>query len=220
MEDETRQMEDAREKNDIAEVRWAPRVNPNKIRRLYETDARGIVDDELIEEVGFAFYSRCRSILTATEAHAGRVECPRCGSIVLHHGDRNALIRCDQCSWQVRWGDYFKTYQDKHLHGGGAVWAFRSYIEEFTKARSSRERMLAIDRLIHVFHCELVQDPVRSVGVNLIYGKNTREVTEFLDRLTYGEATSPELKETKVAWDRKLELSQRYHPIDRHENKT
>jgi len=120
----------------------------------------------------------------------------------------------------VRWGDYFKTYQDKHLHGGGAVWAFRSYIEEFTKARSPRERMLAIDRLIHVFHCELVQDPVRSVGVNLIYGKNTREVTEFLDRLTYGEATSPELKETKVAWDRKLELSQRYHPIDRHENKT
>ena len=82
------------------------------------------------------------------------------------------------------------------------------------------KRMLAIDRLIHVFHCELVQDPVRSVGVNLIYGKNTREVTEFLDRLTYGEATSPELKETKVAWDRKQELSQRYHPINRPESST
>ena len=58
------------------------------------------------------------------------------------------------------------------------------------------------DRLIHAFHCELVQDPVRSVGVNLIYGKNTREVTEFLDRLTYGEASTPELKETRAAWER------------------
>jgi hypothetical protein len=71
--------------------------------------------------------------------------------------------------------------------------------------------------LIHVFHCELVQNPVRSVGVNLIYGKNTREVTEFLDRLTYGEASTPELKETRIAWERKLELSQRYHPIRRGE---
>jgi hypothetical protein len=210
-------MEDANEKKDLAEVRWAPRVNPQKIRRLYETDARGIVDDELIEEVGFALYSRCQSILIATEAHAGRVQCPRCGNIVPHQSDRNAILQCEQCSWRVRWGDYFKTYQDKHLHGGGAIVAFKEYLEAFTRARSPRERMLAIDRLIHVFHCELVQDPVRSVGVNLIYGKNTREVTEFLDRLTYGESSTPELKETRIAWERKLELSQRYHPIRRGE---
>jgi ribosomal protein S27AE len=208
-------MEDADEKQDLAEVRWAPRVNPQKIRRLYETDARGIVDDELIEEVGFALYSRCQSILIATEAHAGRVQCPRCGSIVPHHGDRDATLQCEQCSWRVRWGDYFKTYQDKHLHGGGALFAFKEYLDAFTRASSPRERMLAIDRLIHVFHCELVQDPVRSVGVNLIYGKNTREVTEFLDRLSYGEASTPELKETRIDWERKLELSQRYHPIRR-----
>jgi predicted RNA-binding Zn-ribbon protein involved in translation (DUF1610 family) len=207
-------MEDSRERDDLAEVRWAPRVNPQKIRRLYETDARGIVDEELIDDVGFALYSRCQSILTATEAHAGRVQCPRCGAIVLRPRDRDPVLQCEQCAWQVRWRDYFKTYQDKHLHGGGAVAAFASYIEEFTRARSPRERMLAIDRLIHVFHCELVQDPVRSVGVNLIYGKNTREVTEFLNRLSYGEASTPELKETRAAWDRKLNLSRRYHPIN------
>src|SRR5260370_19635440 len=75
-------MDDNTERNDLAEVRWAPRVNPHKIRRLYDTHARGIVDDELIEEVGFALYSRGKSILIATEAHAGRVQCPRCGNIV------------------------------------------------------------------------------------------------------------------------------------------
>src|SRR5436305_3499491 len=118
-------MEDSTDRYDLAEVRWAPRVNPHKIRRLYETDARGIVDEELIEEVGFALYSRCRSILAATEAHAGRIQCPRCGAIVAHNWDRRAVLQCGACSWRVRWGDYLKTYQDKHLHGGGAVAAFQ-----------------------------------------------------------------------------------------------
>jgi predicted RNA-binding Zn-ribbon protein involved in translation (DUF1610 family) len=205
-------MEDAGAKDDLAEVRWAPRVNPAKIRRLYETDARGIVDDDLIEEVGFALYSRCLSILTVTEAHAGRVQCPRCSTII-HREARSAFIECSECGWKVSARDYHQTYQDKHLHGGGAIWAFEEYIEGFTKACSPRERMLAIDRLIHVFHCELTRDPVRSVGVNLIYGKNTREVTEFLNDLTYGDASTPEVKETRIAWERKLEMSQRYHPI-------
>jgi hypothetical protein len=112
---------------------------------------------------------------------------------------------------------YHKTYQGKQLHGGGAIWAFKNYIEEFTRARTPRERMLTIDRLIHVFHCELVQDPVRSVGVNLIYGRNTREVTEFLNVLTYGDASTPELKETRAVWEKKLQVSQRYHPIGKRE---
>jgi len=180
--------------------------------------ARGIVDEELIEDVGFGLYSAARAILIATEAHAGRVQCPRCSHIITHRGDRNAIIECAECSWRVRWGEYHKTYQDKHLHGGGAIPAFQGYIEDFTKARMPRERMLAIDRLIHFFHCELLQNPVRSVGVTLIYGKNTREVTEFLDRLSYGEASTPELIETRAAWDRKLELSQRYHPIRKPES--
>ena len=33
--------------------RWAPRVPQDKVRRLYETDARGIYDDELIDDVGY-----------------------------------------------------------------------------------------------------------------------------------------------------------------------
>jgi hypothetical protein len=208
-------MGETSEKYDLAEVRWASRVNPQKIRRLYETDARGIVDEELIEEVGFGLYSRCLSIIAVTQAHAGRLPCPRCSQVIEHRWDRNAVLQCAGCGWRVRWGDYFKTYRGKQLHGYGALPFFQSYVEEFTRARSPRERMLAIDRLIHAFHCELVQDPVRSVGVNLIYGKNTREVTEFLDRLSYGEASTPELKATRAAWERKLELSQRYHPIER-----
>jgi hypothetical protein len=41
--------------------RWARRVEQEKIRRLYETDARGIVDDELIDEVGYAMSPAARA---------------------------------------------------------------------------------------------------------------------------------------------------------------
>ena len=40
----------------------------------------GILDDALTVEVGEAMFARCRSILTVTEAAAGRAECARCRS--------------------------------------------------------------------------------------------------------------------------------------------
>ncbi|MGI6704943.1 MAG: hypothetical protein ACOX6S_01330 [Clostridia bacterium] len=38
---------------------WAPKVNPNKIRRLYQQDAKGILDDELLDDVGYSLYGSC-----------------------------------------------------------------------------------------------------------------------------------------------------------------
>jgi hypothetical protein len=34
------------------EIRWSRRVKPEMIRRLYTLDAKGIVDEDLINEVG------------------------------------------------------------------------------------------------------------------------------------------------------------------------
>jgi hypothetical protein len=67
--------------------------------------------------------------------------------------------------------------------------------------------MLAIDRLIHAFHWELVQNLGRTVATNLIYGKNKHEILVFLDTLTYGENSTPGLREGKSEWERKLKLS-------------
>ena len=50
---------------------WARRVRKEKIARLYASDARGIVDAELIDEVGFGLLARCQSILDATAAAQG-----------------------------------------------------------------------------------------------------------------------------------------------------
>lgn len=195
----------------LAAVRWAPRVNPDAIRRLYETDALGIVDEEQIDEVGYALYARCRSILRVTEAHTGRVTCPRCEHVI----DRRAstqtggggLVGCVRCGWRVRWRDYVKTYQDKHLVGGGAVAFHHEFMEAFERARTPREKLLAIDRLIHAFHWELVREPVRAAARELIYARSYKELLAFLDRLTYGEGSTPGLRERKAEWDRKVDSS-------------
>lgn len=197
----------------IADVHWAPRVNPHLIRRLYETDARGILDEELIDKVGYALYARCRSILRVTEAHGGRVTCPRCGTLIVRasRGWKPAdVVACPQYSWRVLWRDYFRTYQDKHLHGGAATPFFASFIQELDRAETPRAKLLAIDRLIHRFHGELARQPIRSAARNLIYARNPEELLAFLDALAYGEGSTPGVRERKQAWDDNRDRSARY----------
>lgn len=184
---------------------WAPRVEQAKIRRLYETDARGIYDDELIDVVGYALYARCKSILTATEASNGRATCPRCEHTIAHQGaggtPLDEVLHCPHCGWEITWGAYFKSYQHKQLHGGGAVDMFEDYVKRFPIASSARDKMLAIDRLIHAYHWELI-NPTRPVAVNLI-GGSMRNVIALLEELTYGPFSTQGLADNLEAWQDK-----------------
>jgi hypothetical protein len=191
------------------DIRWAPRVPKRKIRRLYEWESKGILDEELIEDVGFTLLLRCQSILTIRDAREGRVRCPRCEregatTIVPRPADRGpeARMECSTCRWAITWGAYHKTYQHKQLHSGGAVAAFETYVKAFGKARTPKAKILAIDRLIHEFHYSLRTDPetpTRAAAVNLIEGKLT-DVVRFLDELTYGEAATAELESRRREW--------------------
>jgi hypothetical protein len=130
-------------------IRWAPRVSRELIRRLHETDARGIVDEELIDEVAFAFYARCQSIVTATEAYRGRAACPRCETTIPHSHRSDEVLHCANCAWHATWREYRKSYQGKYLVTGNPGGAFTEYPRRVKAARSARERMLAIDWLLN-----------------------------------------------------------------------
>ena len=54
-------------------IQWSPRVGPQKILRLYQTDAQGIVDEDLIDEVGHGLLARCESIRIVSDAYKGRI---------------------------------------------------------------------------------------------------------------------------------------------------
>jgi hypothetical protein len=196
--------------SDRSEIEWSPRVSLEKIRALYISEARGIYDDELIEEVGFGLLARCQSILEYTEAcEEGKVRCPRCarqGQTTLIHRNMSKpspLLRCPACGWQVRWRVYKaeSEHADGQLHAGHARAAFARYAAVYPQCRTRAEKILAIDRLIHEFHWIMIQEdqPARAnkpAAVNLLRG-NIRQVFQMLNELTYGETTPPEVLEGK-----------------------
>jgi len=184
--------------------RWAPKVSRIKIRQLYEKDAQGIVDQELIDEVAYAFFVRCQSILTVTEASHGRVACPDCGRVIQRQGhDKDEVIECPQCAWRTTWGAYFKSYRRKQLHGGGAVSVFQEYVQRLPRAGSLRDKMLLIDWIVHQCHKALIARHgltyTRPVAVNLIQG-NMTQVMQLLQELAYGPGSVPGTRERRAEW--------------------
>ena len=62
--------------------RWAPRVSHRLIRELYEKNAAGIYDEDLADEVGYAFLARADSLVQTNRAHYDHVvNCPVCGAL-------------------------------------------------------------------------------------------------------------------------------------------
>ena len=113
------------------EVTWAPRLSRAKLHRLYTLDSLGIVDDELIAEVGHALEARCESILAVHDAQHGRVHCPRCAredrtTLIPHHGHEDAPLLCPVCGWHTTWHTYRATFRHKQLNAGGAHAAFET----------------------------------------------------------------------------------------------
>jgi len=93
--------------------RWAERVRPAKLRRLYALNALGIHDDALLEEVGWGLHARCQDVLRVWRAVCkGEVACPECEQIV-HRPRRRSQspaatserFRCPYCRRQLTWWD-------------------------------------------------------------------------------------------------------------------
>ena len=188
---------------------WAPRVTQREIRRLYETDAKGIYDEELIDEVGYGLLARCQSFIDAVDAVRGKARCPRCSSVVMHAGKKEEALRCT-CGWELTWGEYFRTIQHKQLSGAEPVLdQFRSFVQAFPAGRTPQEKTILIDRLIHGFHWYCKTDahaPTRPVAINLIEGRLS-EVVAFLDDLNRGDKSTAGVAEKYAQWEKLIEIN-------------
>jgi hypothetical protein len=95
----------------------------------------------------------------------------------------------------TRWEDYARTYRSQELGAGGAADLFRAFVAAWEQARGAREKMVAIDQLIHRWHWETAAERPgfglgRPTGLNLIEG-NRQQVLGLLDSLTYGASSTP-----------------------------
>jgi ribosomal protein L37AE/L43A len=177
--------------SDEPRIRWAPKVRKDKILRLYKSDALGLQDDELADDVGHALHARCVSILEVTQAVRGLAKCHGCGHVIRHSRPRDDVLHCNRCGWSVPWQTYRNSYKGRQLFGGAAIQAFVDFTERFPMARTYPEKMLLINQLIHEFHWNLVRGQTepkatRPVAANLIDCGKLSEVTAFLTKLSNG----------------------------------
>jgi hypothetical protein len=168
-------------------ITWAPKIRQAKIWQLYLNDARGTVDDDLVEDVGYRLLQRCRSIQLATNRS---LECPRCGEVIklvesepwrLDPG----IQTCPNpdCGWTTTAREWHASWRHQDMLGKAAMPAIQVYLQDYPRASGSQERMLCIDQLIHAFHISLRDGKAgRSFANNLIEGSHA-QVVDLLDRL-------------------------------------
>jgi len=183
-------------------------VSPHKIRRLYESDAHGMLDEDLLNAVGYGLYVCCQESLELGEATRGRVKCRHCGNIIVRQlvngqFDDSEILRCSACGWEIACGDYHKSLLRKvPAPPYEPDEAFRSFINQWPLAQSPGEKLLLIDRLIHEWHLHY-----RAVGWPLgtsVVKATASQMIELLEGLAFGFGSTPGLAQTEQVWRARL----------------
>lgn len=169
---------------------WARRVSRQDIRRLYESDASGQLDSELLDQVHYAIHTRVCDMFEVRDAQQfGRVKCRQCGAPVpqpfrMGGPHKDDPLCCEKCGWQVTCGEFYKSYTGRSLLPGSVPELFEEYLTRFPHARTASEKLLLIDWLIHQFHVN--QGVARMpVGCNVIEG-TTDQVRDLIESLAQG----------------------------------
>jgi hypothetical protein len=202
---------------DKLKIKWSQRLPLNKLRQLYISQANGLLDEELLEDVAVTLYLRCKDIIAVDKARRGEVRCPFCYKNELkeifiqadrdEHGRIVDKLSCKECLNEFSYAEYKLCYKREQLNMGGAGDAFKRYIKEYEQPALPNKRMLQIDRLIHEFHYSLKSkpdQPTRSVGPNLL-GANLTVAMQFLNELSGLTGDNADLKNTVEAWQAEKE---------------
>jgi hypothetical protein len=195
----------------LAEIRhdrpvWAGRVPRQKIADLYSKDAQGIRDEELIDDVGISLLVRIEAIFRARDANWGLARCPLCQREIPHDFNKESLLRCKPCHWELTWAEYQRSFRGKHLISTGMTVFLQEYAQKYPAARSPQEKMILIDTLIHRYHWEL-EGGLSGPGARDLIGGKPHEIIDFLNHLSYSGKSSPEILETRQEWLKKVEKS-------------
>ena len=186
-------------------IKWAPRVSQKQIRRLYETDARGIVDEDLINDVGISLLARCESIRRVTEQC-----CPECGDRLNDPGpwdDRRRVLRCTVCGWKGSWHHYNRSHSGgQRLNGGRGYSAFLAYLREYPACRSPQQKILCIDRLVDAIHQSVNVADNLPAAHNVIGGTQS-QIRDLLDSLAYGDDARRERPGIRAEYEEKMGAS-------------
>jgi hypothetical protein len=160
-----------------------------------------LLDEELADEVGWTLFARCQSILDAGLQHEGRVRCVECRETVELTWE-DAMIVCTFCDWECSSVAYRRTIKYKKLNAGGMRPFIEDYVGRYPAAKTSAEKLILIDTLIHRYHWETNTGAGRPGSVGLIEGK-MKDIMPFLDKLSYGTHVPAGVEQTRAEWRKK-----------------
>jgi len=185
-------------KGNLAKIQWAPPLRPALLKRLYDSDATGVEDLALCDEIGIRLYLRCG---TFARVCRDEVECPACGTAFRVSPRGRSACPQSGCGWHTTRADYLQSIRNYNAQTGRAVEAYLHFHHAYPDARTYKQKILLIDELIHSFHVDAKTGrEVKSIASKLLEG-NKKVVVKFLDDLS---ALSPEEKE---GWRRKMEMT-------------
>ncbi len=181
--------------------KWAPRVRKREIERMYLSSAKGMIDEDITDEVGYALYARCQSMLEVTEiVRTSRPKCQECGTILPKRTwEPEEQLDCPNCDWRCPARAYNKTWARKNFSTGGLDKDICEFMSRFEPSKSYGEKLVLIDTLIHQSHWS--SDQGRPLVTSLIEG-SMKSTMAFLDRLTYGDSVPNEVHRTREEWRR------------------
>jgi len=165
---------------------WAKKVPSDLIRRLYEQDAKGIYDEELVDDVGISLYARVDSMIMVTSSNLCHPLCIECRTEIPNSFERGFISVCPNCGWTTDIFEYRASYKGQTLNGVGALPELKEFAEKYPIAKTYAEKMGLVDWLIHAFHGSLSEQPSRPVATNVIEG-HAGEVAKLIFDLAYGE---------------------------------
>lgn len=163
---------------------WTPALSPTQLRKLYRSSANGMLDHDLLEEVGIQLYVRCRQgIEEYGLIRSGKLRCHHCGSIL---PKEEGLMIC-QCGYQYTFREYNNSFNNHRMPGGSALHIFSEFVEKWPGAHTDSSKMNLIDWMIHQCHINMYSGlKLRSVLKNLIDAPKKTAEKLILD-LAYGD---------------------------------
>lgn len=127
----------------------APKVSRQKIRRLFEGDARAMLDEDLAEDVTYSLYARCASLLEVRGVEAAQVAPPRARRVVERPTTWEGFVKRQRYPWEIAWQEDFEAPRRTPLEAGGDLERMAYFVTRAPRARSAREKMLLVSRLLY-----------------------------------------------------------------------
>jgi hypothetical protein len=169
-------------------IRWAPPVPAHKLAKLYEANAIGLLDDELLDDVGWRLWERLSDVIRVS---SGRVRCPGCQTefnVRTPDRDIDTDTPCPAGDWSITYRDWHKTWQHRDLNGHCPE--FDRFVERWPKLRSARDRMVQIDAVVHALHVSSREGAFGNFAARNFLEGSRPKIVALLEELAHGPGSA------------------------------